>query len=170
MKAAKNTKIKLLNGREAILKVDEHSKRQLYPKEVEQIALNHWLENTILEPANKKRKVIEDGDDIVPKRYQDRTDKEMYINFQEECNESVKRAMERKKIMVLAKLESRPDNEYKEQRMQYAEKLTDKFPGIAWYIGLKPLEIVPLCDHTTGLCKDCESVKLNHSALRCPHE
>jgi hypothetical protein len=163
IKKAKETRTQLFEGREPILKVEENKKRQIYPKEVEDMGRQHWLENTIPEPAKLRGKVVEEGGEVVAKRYQDRTNSEMYSNFKDEYSESVRKAMKTKKRKLLEKLENRPENNDKQHRTQYANTLPEQFPSFTWYVKLRPEETVPMCDHTTGLCRYCESAKLNHA-------
>ena len=48
----------------------------------------------------------------------------------------------------------RPDSEDKRWRLQYAEEvLPGKFPGLQWFLDIKPPEVKLMHDHTTGLCK-----------------
>ena len=115
------------------------------------------MENTIPDPAKQRRKVVEEGGEVVTKRYQDRTNNEMYENFKEEYCDIVAREMEKKKTIIVKKLEGQPHNEDKQKRMEYANRLPGLFPGRAWYIGHRPKETYPLCNHTTGLCKECEA-------------
>ena len=78
-------KAKLLSGEEGTLNVANKSKRKVFPGSVEDIAREHWLENTIPEPAKHTGKAIEDGGETLPKRYQDKTDNECYGQFMESC-------------------------------------------------------------------------------------
>ena len=89
----------------------------------------------------------------------------MYENFKEEYCDIIAQKMEKKKTIIVKKLEGRPHNEDKQKRLEYANRLPSLFPGRAWYIGHRPMETVPLCNHTTGLCKECEAANLNHSQL-----
>ena len=85
----KQMKAKLLSGEEVTLSVANKSKRKVFPGSVEDIAREHWLENTIPEPAKHTGKAIEDGGETLPKRYQDRTDSECYGQFKESCRGKV---------------------------------------------------------------------------------
>ena len=161
----KKSKENLLTGKTAKLKLPDKKKRQIYPKSVENIAKEHWLETTIPEPAKHTGKAIEEGGETVPTRYQDKTDKECYENFKEECEEKVKMEMTKVSQEMILKLSKRPDTVDKERRLEYAQSLPDKFPGPDWYIGQRPPETKPLCDHTTGLCHVCESAKENFSSI-----
>ena len=161
----KKVKENLLTGKTATLKLPDKNKRQIYPKSVEVIAREHWLENTIPEPAKHTGKAIEEGGQTVPTRYQDKTDKECYENFKEECEEKVKVKMTKVANEMISNLTKRPDTMDKQRRLEYAQSLPDKFPSPDWYIALRPAETKPLCDHTTGLCHVCESAKQNFSSL-----
>ena len=161
----KKVKENLLTGKTATLKLPDKNKRQIYPKSVEVIAREHWLENTIPEPAKHTGKAIEEGGQTVPTRYQDKTDKECYENFKEECEEKVKVKMTKVANEMISNLTNRPDTMDKQRRLEYAQSLPDKFPSPDWYIAQRPAETKPLCDHTTGLCHVCESAKQNFSSL-----
>ena len=50
--------------------------------------------------------------------------------------------------------EKRKESADKEYRLQYTEeKLPFIFPGISWLLQQRPPDVVPMDDHTTGLCK-----------------
>ena len=77
-------------GKESILKEVEKEKRTEFPNTVQDLARNHWMENTIPEPAKHTGKAVEVEGETVPTRYQDKTDRECYENFKEECQDLVK--------------------------------------------------------------------------------
>ena len=77
-------------GKTSILKFQSKDKRQVFSKGIESIARKHWLETTILELAKHKGKGVEEDGESVPTRYQDKTDKESYFNFKEDCGGEVK--------------------------------------------------------------------------------
>ena len=162
---AKQIKENLLTGKAATLKLPEKAARKIYPDSVEAIASNHWRENTIPEPAKHTGRAVIDGAETVPTRYQDKTDRECYENFVEECKEKVKANMSKVSRDLILKLASRPNTMDKRRRLEYAESLPDKFPSLNWYIAQRPPETKPLCDHTTGLCKVCEAAKQNFANI-----
>ena len=161
----KKIKGTLLSEKEATLKVPDMKKRQIFPKSVEDIARNHWLENTIPEPAKQTGKVIEDGGETVPKRYQDKTDSECYENFKDDCAGKVRREMVRMADGIIHQVSGRKDSADKKRRVEYAQTLAEKFPSLTWYISQRPPETKPLCDHTTGLCHICEAAKKNFDSI-----
>ena len=164
-KRAKEMKQKLLREKEATLKLPEKKSREIFPKNVEEIARMHWIEITIPEPAKQTGKVVEEDGETVPTRYQDRTDRECYNSFSEDCADQVRSEMTKKSEELIRQLIGRPDTADKQRRMEYAQTLTDKFPGLVWYIKQRPKETKPLCDHTTGLCHLCEAAKKNFSFI-----
>ena len=73
--------------------------------------------------------------------------------------------MERKVREDVLKLARRPESEDKAKRSEKLHTLPDCFPGKKWYEQQKPAEVKPLIDHSTGLCKLCESSGLNYLTL-----
>ena len=126
-KEVKMMKENLLKGDENTLKLLNHKKKMFYPAVVEAIARDHWMENTIVEPAKKTGKATEEDGEIVPDRYMDKTIKEYYENFKEECSEKVKIEMTKVSQEMIEKLLKRPDSEDKLRRLQYAEALSRRF-------------------------------------------
>ena len=114
----KNIKGKLLSGSETTLKVDNLKVRKIFPQTVETIAREHWLENTIPEPAKHTGKAIEEGGETVPTRYQDRTDREVYENFKEDCSEKVKVEMAKVGQEMRNKLVKRIDSVDKQRWLE----------------------------------------------------
>ena len=161
----KKAKENLLTGKATTLKLPESKKRQMFPDSVKAIALNHWMENTIPEPAKQFGKTIEEGGEIVSTRYQDKTDRECYMNFVEECQEKIKMEMKKVADQIMISLSTRPDTADKKRRLEYAISLPDKFPSQDWFIQQRPKETKPLCNHTTGLCHLCEAAKQNFSTI-----
>ena len=75
------------------------------------------------------------------------TNQESYDSFKESCSDKVGEVMR-------AVYEKRNESADKEYRLQYTEeKLPFIFPGISWWLQQRPPEVVPMDDHTTGLCK-----------------
>ena len=163
--ATKEMKAKLLSGEEVTLKKPVSKRRQIFPKSVEEIAREHWLENTIPEPAKHTGKAVEEGGETVPKRYQDRTDDECYVQFRESCAGKVHCEMIKVAEEMVDKLTTRKDSIDKHRRLVYAQELPEKFPSLSWYIRQRPPETKPLCDHTTGLCHICEAARKNFDSL-----
>ena len=128
----KQAKENLRRGKATTLKLTDKQKRQIFPKSVEVIARDHWIENTIPEPAKHKGKAIEEGNETLPTRYQDKTDKECYENFKDECEEKVKTEMNKVAQEMILKLSRRPDTTDKQRRLEYAQSVPDKFPSQDW--------------------------------------
>ena len=164
-KETKIMKQNLLIGKTTTLELPEMEKRKIFPDTVFDIAHTHWIEHTIVEPAKHGGRAETNDGETVPTRYQDKTDRECYENFREECSEKIKIEMSKVSQELKVKLVNRPDGIDKRRRLEYAESLPDKFPSIKWYIAQRPKETKPLCDHTTGLCHVCESAKLNFSKI-----
>ena len=101
----------------------------------------------------------------MPTRYQDRTDREVYENFKEECSEKVKVEMAKVGQEMRNKLVKRIDSVDKQRRLEYAHSLSELFPSLDWFIKQRPAETKPLCDHTTGLCHLCEAARKNFSTI-----
>ena len=87
---AKRVKGNLLSGKETTLKVDIHKPQQSFPDNVYTLAKEHWLENTIPEPAKHTGRAIVVEGETVPTRYQDKTDRECYENFKDDCREKIR--------------------------------------------------------------------------------
>ena len=73
--------------------------------------------------------------------------------------------MRKYSIEETIKIQARPDSADKTKRLSYYASLHGKFPSIDWYLSLKPKEVKPMHDHTTALCKECESTLLNYDTL-----
>jgi hypothetical protein len=125
-KEVKEIKENLLKGKESTLKEVEKEKRTEFPKTVEDLARNHWMENTIPEPAKHTGKAIEVEGETVPTRYQDKTDRECYENFKEECQEPVKIEMAKSGQKLFEKLTGRADTADKQKRLDYAQHLSER--------------------------------------------
>ena len=97
--------------------------------------------------------------------YQDKTDKECYLDFKEECEGKVTIEMQKVAAEMIGKLNQRPDTADRKRRLEYAESLSDKFPSLDWYLEQRPKETKPLCNHTTGLCHLCEAAKENFANI-----
>ena len=164
-KETKLMKQNLLTGKSTTLELPQTEKRKIFPDSVKDIAHTHWKEHTIVEPAKHSGRAVTDDAETVPTRYQDKTDRECYENFREECGETIKIEMSKVSQELKSKLVNRPESIDKRRRLEYADSLPDKFPSISWYIAQRPEETKPLCDHTTGLCHVCESAKLNFSKI-----
>ena len=161
----RKVKGKLLSGEETMLVAEKPPKRKIFPESVDLMAEKHWLENTIPEPSKQTGKTIEEEGETLPKRYQDRTNAEMYESFKEEYEGKVKLEMIKKANDIRTQLEQRKDSDDKKRRMDYANSLIGVFPSLDWYIRKRPKETKPLTDHTTGLCRLCEAAKINFSTL-----
>ena len=162
---ARKAKENLLTGMASTLKMPEKKKRNVFPESVEAVAADYWMENTIPEPAKHTGKALEEGGETIPTRYQDKTDRECYLNFKEECQGKIKIAMQKVADEMKTSLSTRPDTADKRRRVEYAESLPDKFPSQDWFIDQRPKETKPLCSHTTGLCHLCEGAKQNFANI-----
>ena len=80
----------LLTGKSTTLELPQTEKRKIFPDSVKDIAHTHWKEHTIVEPAKHSGRAVTDDAETVPTRYQDKTDRECYENFREECSEKIK--------------------------------------------------------------------------------
>ena len=116
----------LLMGKESILKEVEKEKRTEFPNTVQDLARNHWMENTIPEPAKHTGKAVEVEGETVPTRYQDKTDRECYENFKEECQDLVKIEMAKSGQKLIEKLTGRADSADKQKRLEYAQHLSKR--------------------------------------------
>ena len=88
---AKQLKRNLFTGAPAM-----HKKKEVYPVEVHDLALESWLSNsTILEPDKHKRPhtAAKDGNDTIPAHLQIDTDEEAYSKFKDNYEASVKAIM-----------------------------------------------------------------------------
>ena len=82
------------------------------------------------------------------------TNQESYDSFKESCSDKVDEVMRADALERRAVYEKRKESADKEYRLQYTEeKLAFIFPGISWWLQQRPPEVVPMDDHTTGLCK-----------------
>ena len=126
-KEVKTIKANLLKGTSTTLKGLDHKRRSEFPETVKMIARNHWIENTIPEPAKHSGRALEVEDETVPTRYQDKTDNEFYENFKEDCKEEIKGEMAKEGEKIVKNLEGRPDSEDKQRRLIYAQNLSERF-------------------------------------------
>ena len=120
------------------------------------IAAKHWEEIIVFEPSKHRRirKVIKDGDETLPIRYQTMTDKESYDSFKEYCSDDIKKVMESYARERYNTYSQRPKNADRDHRIAYTENtLPNKFPALSWWVQQRPAEVQLMHDHTTGLCK-----------------
>ena len=164
-KEAKQMKNNFLIGSSSILTPLPKPKRHIFPKEVDDITIQHWIENTVLEPAVHRGKAMMDDKETIPTRYQALTDKEQYSLFQEDCGKEIEEIMRNVAQQKLAKISQWPDSDDKASRTKYYQSLHEKIPGIDFFLERKPKEVKPLHDHTTALCKVCEAAHLNWITL-----
>ena len=166
-------KVRLLTSEDAVLCPPVKAKKDMYPAPVKQMAAQHWEETTIPEPSvhrrmKRKERTLREGEnaeETLPTRWQHLSANEQYSNFKEEYQDKVRGEMENKVQEEIVKLAGRPDSEDKARRIQKLDTLPDSFPGKKWYEQQKPAEVKTLIDHTTGLCKACESSGLNYLTL-----
>ena len=162
---AKTMKLDLLQGTDLVLTPPAKPKRQIYPKELEDLATKHWNENTTIEPALHRRKAESDERETIPTRYQSLTDNEQYDLFKEDCSAEITQILRKHAETETSKVNLRPDSEDKINRLAYFARLPNVVPKIDWFLNLKPSEVKRLHDHTTALCKVCEAALLNFTTL-----
>ena len=148
---ARKMKLDLLEGTELVLTPPVKPKRKIYPKELEDLAIKHWNENTTIEPALHRRKAESDDKETIPTRYQSLTDKEQYKLFKEDCSEETTEILRKYAASESSKVSLRPDSDDKEKRLAYFVRLPTVVPSIEWYLNLKPSEVKRMHDHTTAL-------------------
>ena len=161
-KEAKQMKMDFLKGKTAILTPPVKTKKKIYPMKVEELAVDHWRENTTVEPALHNRKTVSDETETIPTRYQSLTDKEQYCQFKEDCSERIAEILRLYALENIEKLHKRRESADRERRLAYFATLHKQCPSYEWYIELKPAEVKPMHDHTTALCKTCEAALLNY--------
>ena len=91
VRAAKKVKKAFCTGEESILRVSGRKKRNVYPKEVFDMAVEYWeKDGTTVEPNKHARPqtALKDGCDTVPNRLQVLTDDEAYAEFKNKYEES----------------------------------------------------------------------------------
>ena len=172
-KEAREMKVRLLSGEDSVLSPPVKAKKDMFPAKVKEYAKQHWEEKTIPEPSvhrrmKRKERTLREGEsaeEIVPTRWQHLSANEQYSSFQEEYQDKVRQEMERKVQEEILKLAKRPDSEDKTKRSEKLLTLPDCFPGKKWYEQQKPAEVKTMIDHSTGLCKLCESSGLNYLTL-----
>ena len=172
-KEAREMKVRLLTGEDSVLRPPIKAKKDMYPAKVKQFAGQHWEETTIPEPSvhrrmKRKERTLREGEnaeETLPTRYQHLSANEQYSNFKEEYQHKVRQEMERKVQEDVLKLARRPESEDKARRSEKLHTLPNCFPGRKWYEQQKPAEVKPYIDHSTGLCKLCESSGLNYMTL-----
>ena len=82
------------------------------------------------------------------------TNQESYASFKESCSDKVGELMSAHAQEKRAMYEKRKESADKEYRLRYTEeKLPFFFPGSSWWLQQRPPEVVPMDDHTTGLCR-----------------
>ena len=149
-------KRQLISGEKNVLKCLDNEKRQVFLREVKEVAIKHWEEITVTEPGKHKRltKAVKDGEETAPVRYQTMTNEETFESFKDNCSNDVKVAMEKYAQERLAAYRRRPESEDKEYRLKYAKNvLPNKFPSQSWWLEQRPKEVKPMHNHTMGLCK-----------------
>ena len=118
-----NIKKKLISGEEKILKAPEKTVRQAFPPKVQEIALKHWEEITVVEPSKHRYviKAVRDENETVPTRYQTMTNEESYESFKETCKNEVKDVMVKQSKEMTIVYEKRKDSLEKDTRIRYAQ-------------------------------------------------
>jgi hypothetical protein len=128
----------------------------VFPTKVNEVAQKRWEEITVTEPAKHRRlrKVVKDGEETVPTKYQTMTNDECYQSFKESCTQEIGFIMKEHARQIVQTHSKRPDSTDKQWRLKYAtEELPRKFPSLSWFVDQRPAEVKMMHDHTTGLCK-----------------
>ena len=126
-----------------------------------------WMsDGTIPEPAKHQRPesaAVDNEGETIPQRLQVLTNDEAYVHFQDKYTSKVKSVMKRK--VNAAREKHRNETVYNQKVKARLTHLEDKFPSKQWFINRKPKETKLNNDHTTGLCKDCYSTRINYESL-----
>ena len=85
------------------------------------------MENTIPEPAKHKGRAIEVDGETLATRYQDKTYREYYENFKEECTAKVKIEMTKISRELISKLSRQPESVVKTRRLEYDNEINERF-------------------------------------------
>ena len=168
LEKAKAVKKAFLTGDQSTLQVLKRKKREIYPKEVFDMAIESWeTDATVVEPAMHARpeRAISDGQETVPNRLQVLTDDEAYDMFKEKFEEKVKQVMKQHSDKVRSKYEDKQQGTWKTTIMNILQRKENLFPSKTWFIRNKPPQTKANHDHTTGVCKDCYSSQLNYETL-----
>ena len=144
-------KLNLLEVTTSVLHPPVKKRKLMFPLDVEKLAVQHWNDNTVIEPALHSRRAVSDDKETVPTRYQSLTDKEQYCLFKDDCSKQIEDIMRKHAVDQSSKVEQRPESTDKAKRINYYATLPDKFPSIDWYLDLRPEEVKPMHDHTTAL-------------------
>ena len=158
-------KIDFLTSKTDVLTPLTRQKRTVIPRSVQNLAEQHWLESTILEPAIMRARKCRNNEEVIPKRLQVCTDNKQYLNFRDQFGMEIRNIMKDISEQNLTKLNRKPDSNNKLRLTKYFSNYQDMFPSLSWYLRLKPAEVKPMHDHTTGLCYNCEAAKHNYATL-----
>ena len=159
-------KIDFLTSNTDVLTPPTRQKRTVIPRSVQNLAEQHWLESTILEPAIMKACKCRNNEEVIPKRLQVCTDNEQYENFRDQFGMEIRNIMKDISEQHLTKLNRKPDSSNKLRLTEYFSNYQEMFPSLSWYLRLKPAEVKQMHDHTTGLCYNCEAAKHNYATLK----
>ena len=107
IEAAKQLNREFFTRVKETLTVDKDKKKEVYPKEVEELATDCWISKaTIPEPSKHQRPntaPVDDGGDTIPDRLQVTTNDEAYELFEEHYKDRVKTVMKAKYDKIRAK-------------------------------------------------------------------
>ena len=166
--AAIKLKVEFTGGIKTTLEPARKNAPEHYPPEVFKLAEESWLNrSTTPDPAKHARpqKALRDGKETVPSVYQMVTDDEAYAQFKDNDEERVKQAMQKSCEALRRKYQNRPDSETKRKTFETLARKENKFPGKTWFLARKPPQTKILDDHTTALCKDCNSAQMNYETI-----
>ena len=165
--AAKKLNRSLLTGSQTNLSVESKKKKEIYPESVEEMTEDFWLNvATIPEPNKHVRPQcapVDESGETIPKRLQILTTDEAYQKFQEDYSSRVKVAMKKKCDEVRSKHTA--GGKYSDAVNDRLDRMESMFPSKSWFISKKPCQTAMNQDHSTGLCKDCYSAKVNYDTL-----
>ena len=167
-KDARKTKLEFLAGDKNDLKPNEYKKNEYFPEEVKKIAETCWRDQcTIVEPAKHAgpKKAVKDGQEMRPTIYQVLTDQECYDQFKEHYNNAISIALAKYCQNLRDKMQTQNETPRKIARLERLARKEATFPSKSWFLYQKPPETKPMHDHTTGLCRVCESIRLNYDTL-----
>ena len=131
------------------------------------MATECWLnEATVPEPAKHQTPAaapVDEAGETIPQRLQVLTNDEAYKMFEENYREKVRSAMKGKYDKIRSKYIS--NNENSKNINERLDRIQERFPGKTWFLRNKPEHTKMNYNHTTGLCKDCYSPKVNYDTV-----
>ena len=168
IEAAKKLNRSFLTGDQSTLTVEQPKRKEVYPKEVQEIATECWMNDATIPEPNKHQRPqcapVDLGGETIPQRLQVMTNDDAYQQFKEKYSHKVEAAMKRKCESLRAKHLAKTS--YNTAVNARIDKMEGLFPSKGWFITKKPPETKVNNDHTTGLCKDCYSAQENFNTLQ----